>query len=110
MSYCIDTVSEAFGPDEYHPNVNNSVYVNIVAKLTLDAAAELTNGKAMNYSEDNTSWTAYNKYKYYADRILVNFDEKNQYHPEYDGYKIGKFMTEFVKFSIMLINNITILS
>jgi trehalose/maltose hydrolase-like predicted phosphorylase len=83
--------SDVNGPDEFHLKVNNSDFVNIVAKITLEAAANLTNGNIRNSLDNYTSSsTAENKYQYYADRILVNFDAKSQYHPEYDGYKIGK--------------------
>ena len=69
-------------PDEYHWNVNNSVYTNVLAKKALLAAhkaATLLNR------------TSKHHYKHYADRMYVPYDETLQYHPEYDGYVKGKY-------------------
>ena len=68
-------------PDEWHWNVNNSVYTNVIAKLTLlaaDKAATVLNQSSTHH------------YKHYADKMYVPFDVTAQYHPEYDGYVNGK--------------------
>ena len=67
-------------PDEYHTGVNNSVYTNCVARLSLETAVRAA--KAMR--------RPYDVYEHYADRVYVPFDGTLQYHPEYDGYVQGK--------------------
>ncbi len=64
------------GPDEYHGSVNNSVYTNYIAKISLQGASEVAT--LMNKTSE--------KYDYYARRIYLPFDSRRQYHPEYDGY------------------------
>ncbi|XP_070551407.1 protein-glucosylgalactosylhydroxylysine glucosidase-like [Ptychodera flava] len=69
-------------PDEYHRCVDNSVYTNVVAKISLQLpyfAAKLI-GRA----DDVTShWSTI------ADNLHIPFDDVNRYHPEFDGYTLG---------------------
>jgi trehalose/maltose hydrolase-like predicted phosphorylase len=34
-------INDVIPPDEYHDNVNNSVYTNVVCKLSLEFASEV---------------------------------------------------------------------
>lgn len=67
-------------PDEYYDNVNNSVYTNTVAKLSLQFAVELA---------DLLQHPAPKEWAEVAEHIKIPFDEALQYHPEYDGYVKG---------------------
>lgn len=67
-------------PDEYYFNVNNSVYTNTVAKLSLEFAVELA---------DLLQQPAPKEWKEVAENLKIPFDEEFNYHPEYDGYVRG---------------------
>ncbi|XP_048736070.2 protein-glucosylgalactosylhydroxylysine glucosidase-like isoform X2 [Ostrea edulis] len=68
-------------PDEEHQQVNNSVYTNTVAKLSLELP-EFIDGILGQQSKA--------LYKEVADRLYIPFNETGQYHPEYDGYPLGE--------------------
>ncbi len=67
-------------PDEYHSNVDDSVFTNWVAKFSLDAAIEAAGilGRAPGANWRDVSQNMY-----------IPFDENNQYHPEFEGYAKG---------------------
>ena len=63
-------------PDEYAVNVNNSVYTNYVAKLSLEfatAAAQLVG------ETPDPTWIQV------ANSMYIPFDNATQIHPEFDG-------------------------
>lgn len=62
-------------PDEYHSNVNNSVFTNAVAKRNLEFAFAVVPSAPAIWSE-------------IAQRMRIPFNTSLQYHPEYDGYKL----------------------
>ncbi|XP_019617220.1 PREDICTED: acid trehalase-like protein 1 [Branchiostoma belcheri] len=64
-------------PDEYHENVDNSAYTNIVAMYSINFASKLAKllGKTT-----PSNWTDI------VNNMYVPFDQKLQYHPEYEGY------------------------
>ncbi|XP_017261100.1 protein-glucosylgalactosylhydroxylysine glucosidase isoform X2 [Kryptolebias marmoratus] len=64
-------------PDEYYSNVNNSVYTNAAAKLSLQFAVKLA---------DLLQHPAPKEWQDVAERIKIPFDSESQYHPEFDGY------------------------
>ncbi|KAM9754785.1 protein-glucosylgalactosylhydroxylysine glucosidase isoform 1-T5 [Menidia menidia] len=68
-------------PDEYYYNVNNSVYTNTVAKLSLQFAVELA---------DLLQHPAPKEWQEVAGRLKIPFDQEFQYHPEFDGYSKGQ--------------------
>ncbi|XP_056138113.1 protein-glucosylgalactosylhydroxylysine glucosidase [Lampris incognitus] len=68
-------------PDEYYYNVNDSVYTNAVAKLSLQFAVELA---------DLIQYPAPKEWIEVAEKIIIPFDKELKYHPEYDGYKKGQ--------------------
>ncbi len=87
----LNFISGVMPPDEYHSNVNNSVYTNTIAKISLNLptyAAQFINETVPK------NWTTI------ADNMFILFDEKNQYHPEYEGYPLGKFC-QFVTIEIV---------
>ncbi|XP_046585029.1 protein-glucosylgalactosylhydroxylysine glucosidase-like [Haliotis rubra] len=67
-------------PDEYHYNVSNSVYTNTVAKLSLLTGV---------YATRMARQTPPGYWQDIADNMYIPFDDKLQYHPEFDTYKIG---------------------
>ncbi|XP_019712709.1 protein-glucosylgalactosylhydroxylysine glucosidase isoform X3 [Hippocampus comes] len=67
-------------PDEYYSNVNNSVYTNTVAKLSLQFAVLLA---------DLLKHPAPKEWEDIADNLLINFDQQSRYHPEFEGYSKG---------------------
>ncbi|XP_033113241.1 protein-glucosylgalactosylhydroxylysine glucosidase-like isoform X2 [Anneissia japonica] len=72
-------------PDEYHSNVNNSAYTNLVAKISLllpEYIAQLVN------SSVPASW---NKA---GNKMYIPYDDVIKYHPEYDGYQLGTFIKQ----------------
>jgi len=66
-------------PDEYAVNINNSVYTNIVAKMSLEFAIKC--GQLLN---DTTIPVA--QWRKIADNIKIPFDKSNNIHLEFDGY------------------------
>ena len=67
-------------PDEDCIKVDNSVYTNEVARISLKAPEYIFSL----LDKKETHW------KDYPDNIYMPFDKKHDYHPEYDGYKYGK--------------------
>ncbi|XP_072574425.1 protein-glucosylgalactosylhydroxylysine glucosidase isoform X1 [Paramormyrops kingsleyae] len=67
-------------PDEYYRNVDNSVYTNTVAKLSLQFAVDLAG---------QIGYPAPPEWKCIADTLKIPFDSEAKYHPEFDGYKKG---------------------
>lgn len=81
-------VLDVVGPDEYHDHVNNSIYTNAIAALSLRLPGEfysrLHNG-SKTYLEPVANWTVM------AERMDMPFDSRMQCHLEYDGYENGKW-------------------
>ena len=73
-------------PDEYHSNVTNSVYTNTVAQLSLRLPEYA--GKLINVSVPST-WSEI------ADKLAILYSDAHKYHPEFEGYTIGKSMDMF---------------
>jgi trehalose/maltose hydrolase-like predicted phosphorylase len=68
------------GPDENHPNVNNSAYVNAVAALSIQTAIEVSNELGLPVP---ANWSAI------AAGIRIHVDAATAVIPEYDGYVLG---------------------
>lgn len=68
-------------PDEYHQRVNNSVYTNTVAKLSL---------LLPKYVNPLINRKVYPQYEYVANMMYIPFNQTHNWHPEYDNYKQGK--------------------
>jgi trehalose/maltose hydrolase-like predicted phosphorylase len=67
-------------PDEYAFG-NNSVFTNVVAKISLEFAAAI--GKKLGKNVPG-NWTTI------ANRLKIPFDEKLQLHLEYDEYNVAQ--------------------
>jgi hypothetical protein len=99
VQYCL---YHTMGPDEYHSDVQNSVFTLNVAKLALDAAVHV--GALLNITTPS-NWSTI------SERLYFPFEETDSgrpkksrprngagtdggvvsegYHPEYDGYELG---------------------
>ncbi|XP_073688280.1 protein-glucosylgalactosylhydroxylysine glucosidase-like [Garra rufa] len=67
-------------PDEFYSDVDNSVFTNAVAQLSLRFAIELS---SLLGHTPNPAWQDV------ADKMKIPFDPILKYHPEFDGYKQG---------------------
>lgn len=67
-------------PDEYHSDIDNSVYTNAVAQVSLNFAIDLAVLLQIPVPEN---------WKEVAKKIKVPFDLEKKYHPEFDGYVAG---------------------
>ncbi|NWI10896.1 PGGHG glucosidase, partial [Crypturellus soui] len=68
-------------PDEYHYQVDNSVYTNALARRSLYFAADVARDLSIPVPEE---WVER------AEQLKVPFDAERKYHPEYDGYSPGE--------------------
>ncbi|XP_039619546.1 protein-glucosylgalactosylhydroxylysine glucosidase isoform X2 [Polypterus senegalus] len=68
-------------PDEYHVDVDNSVYTNVVAKYSLEFAVELAQLLQIKVPKE---------WQEVGSKIKVPFDLDDQYHPEFDGFQKGE--------------------
>lgn len=68
-------------PDEYHHQVNNSVYTNLVAKLSLELPG---------FVDEFLGQPSKQLYKDVANSMNIPFDKGQRYYPEYEGYVQGQ--------------------
>ena len=68
------------GPDEYHWPVNNSVYTNAIAVISMETACYAAN---LIGHPPNPVW------RQISSNMKIPYDLKQKYHPEFDGYKQG---------------------
>ena len=80
-------INDVMPPDEYQYPVNNSVYTNVIAKLSLEFAVYC--GSVLNVFVPE-SWSEI------ARNMYIPFDNKLQYHPEFEGFDITN-SSSFVK-------------
>lgn len=110
-------INHVMPPDEYHYPVNNSVYTNVVAKLNLEFAIKAScsvvvlgcvvrsyRSRVGDYkAEKDCKFACFNCFQVFeiigldvpeewskiSRLMFIPFDEKNQYHPEYEGYNLN---------------------
>ncbi|OWF37121.1 Acid trehalase-like protein 1 [Mizuhopecten yessoensis] len=70
-------IHEVMPPDEYHYPVNNSVYTNSVAKISL---------LLPKYALSLVNKTADPKFEENAKKTYIPFNDTGKWHPEFDGY------------------------
>ncbi|XP_074653505.1 protein-glucosylgalactosylhydroxylysine glucosidase-like [Tubulanus polymorphus] len=78
-------ILDVMPPDEHHNHVDNSAYTNVVAQISLENPYALT--VAAGISKLNNDY--HRAWLNYAKQMYVPFDEEEQYHPEFDGYKMN---------------------
>ncbi|KAL4217202.1 hypothetical protein ACF0H5_023655 [Mactra antiquata] len=74
------------GPDEYHPNIDNSVFTNYNAKLSLLLPQYLSEKYSINVNDSIQE--EFKKFSDTAEKILILFDESKRFHPQYEGFDI----------------------
>jgi len=70
-------INDIIPPDEYADHVNNSVFTNVVAQMSLQFAIEVASVLNQDYPLE---WETI------VNNIKIPFNEQYQMHPEYDGY------------------------
>ncbi|XP_033733626.1 protein-glucosylgalactosylhydroxylysine glucosidase-like [Pecten maximus] len=73
-------IHDVMPPDEYHYPVNNSVYTNSVAKISL---------LLPKYALSLINKTADPKWEETANKTYIPFNDTGNWHPEFDGYTQG---------------------
>ncbi|XP_015269413.1 PREDICTED: acid trehalase-like protein 1 [Gekko japonicus] len=68
-------------PDEYHRDVDNSVYTNAIAQRSLNFAIDLGTQLCIPTPEE---------WKEVMKKVKIPFDKNRRFHPEYDGYCPGE--------------------
>ncbi|XP_069480190.1 protein-glucosylgalactosylhydroxylysine glucosidase isoform X2 [Ambystoma mexicanum] len=68
-------------PDEYHYEVDNSVYTNAIAQISLNFAIDLA---------ARLQFPVPDEWKEVAKKIKIPLDPDRNYHPEFDGYEAGE--------------------
>ncbi|XP_019643989.1 PREDICTED: acid trehalase-like protein 1 [Branchiostoma belcheri] len=78
-------------PDEFHHTINNSIYTNVVAKLSMEFAnyTACLLGETEETAEEVESWVTDVGNKLYLPEIT---DEN--YHPEFEGYPKGELIKQ----------------
>ena len=78
------SIPQTQSPDEYHTNVTDAVYTNLVARLSLLGAHALasTAGAAPNTT-----------FKNIADSLRIPYDAARDINPEYEGYDLDAYPT-----------------
>lgn len=72
-------IDDVIPPDEYHDHVNNSVFTNAVARMSLDAAVEAAIALGRPASE-------YAVWQSASPRLIMVWNAADNYHPEFAGY------------------------
>ncbi|XP_077981915.1 protein-glucosylgalactosylhydroxylysine glucosidase-like [Glandiceps talaboti] len=73
------------GPDEYHENVNNSVFTNFNAVRSLllpEYILTILDNPSHITPEDAARWRGI------AEKMFILFDEEEQYHPQFEGFNL----------------------
>ncbi|XP_033736118.1 protein-glucosylgalactosylhydroxylysine glucosidase-like [Pecten maximus] len=73
-------IHEVMGPDKSHYPVNNSVYTNSVAKISL---------LLPKYALSLINKTVDPQFEETANKTYIPFNDTGKWHPEFDGYKQG---------------------
>ena len=68
-------------PDAYHDLVDDSVFTNVAASLSIHMA---------NYTACLCGDTVPDEWYDVANKLHLMYDEEREYHPEYQGYSPGK--------------------
>lgn len=74
------------GPDEFHQDVSNNAYTNVIAAMNL-YFGEFAG--CVCKDELNLDKTEYQKFSKIAKNLTILHDSKKNFHPQFDGYVIG---------------------
>lgn len=75
------------GPDEYHFNVDNSVFTNYNAKLSLTLPQFIIDQYSLKMV--NTTREELETFASVAKRMLILFDQGRHYHPQYQNFNLS---------------------
>lgn len=95
----LPTCTGVMPPDEHAQSINNSVYTNVGAKLSVHFARYAACLAGMNATEEvPDDWLEV------ADKLYLPFNSEGQYHPEFEGFEewTGQFTLLFIFFAIMI--------
>ncbi|KAH8282516.1 hypothetical protein KR054_008130, partial [Drosophila jambulina] len=73
------------GPDEDHPDVNDNVYTNAVAKIALEFAE---------WAGQMCGNTSTEKWRQLSDRLVILKDDQLDYHPQHQGYALNTIVKQ----------------
>ena len=87
-------LSKQIGPDEYHENIDNSVFTNRMVQWHLQQALDLYTWLQTNSPEDSTRLTEslnitderLDKWRDIIEKMYIPFDEERQIHIQFDGF------------------------
>jgi trehalose/maltose hydrolase-like predicted phosphorylase len=87
-------IIEVIGPDEYHEDVNNNAYTNIMAKWNIRKALEISNLLKSKYPKKwiqlknklKLNLKVLNKWESMLNRIYIPFDKKKNIFKQFDGF------------------------
>ncbi|KAG5674373.1 hypothetical protein PVAND_004347 [Polypedilum vanderplanki] len=83
-------IEHVMGPDEDHNNVTNNVYTNVVAKEALKFGSMIRTfcTNELNHHDANDKWIEI------ANKIKIIYDVTLDYHPQFEGYKVGTLVKQ----------------
>ncbi|MBI5961103.1 MAG: glycoside hydrolase family 65 protein [Chloroflexi bacterium] len=87
-------IHHVIGPDEYHEDVNNSVFTNRMARWHLESALEVWDWLASAHPDDarrlveqlELSEASRQRWQEVIQRLYIPFDTERQIHIQYDGF------------------------
>lgn len=87
-------LTDQIGPDEYHENINNSVFVNYMTRWHLQQAFKVLDWLAEHAADQHATLTSaldltekrLGKWRDIIIRLVIPFDEVKQIHIQFDGF------------------------
>ncbi|CAD5119191.1 DgyrCDS7828 [Dimorphilus gyrociliatus] len=74
-------ILDVLGPDEYNDHVNNSIYTNEIADLSIRGTLSALAKAGVNITD---------RWSHVSNKLFKPYDQVRDYHPEYEGYTIGR--------------------
>lgn len=71
------------GPDEYHFNINNSVFTNYNAKLSLELPDLLMKKHSASFNQSDLDG-----FLEVSNNIRILYDQQHDFHPQFDGFSL----------------------
>ncbi|XP_048733983.2 protein-glucosylgalactosylhydroxylysine glucosidase-like isoform X1 [Ostrea edulis] len=76
-------ITGVMGPDEYHFNINNSIFTNYNAKLSLELPHLV-----MKRQLTPVNKTEVDEFLKVSNKIRILYDQQKDFHPQYDGFSL----------------------
>lgn len=74
-------ILDVMGPDEYNDHVNNSIFTNKIAEISIKGTIESLKRAGVNFTD---------RWSHVGNNLFNTYDKFKDYHPEFEGYTIGK--------------------